>query len=147
MQPYRHILIAADFSEHGQVVAERAKDLADRYQAQLSILHVVDNLPVTDSIYGPIIPFDTDITEQLIDASKEKLNQMGEQLGIPAERRWVEVGSPKVEIVRVAEEEGVDLIVVGSHSRRGLGILLGSTASSVILHAKCDTLAVRLVED
>ncbi len=147
MQPYRHILIAADFSEHGQVVAERAKDLADRYQAQLSILHVVDNLPVTDSIYGPIIPFDTDVTEQLIDASKEKLNQMGEQLGIPAEHRWVEVGSPKVEIVRVAGEEGVDLIVVGSHSRRGLGILLGSTASSVILHAKCDTLAVRLVED
>ncbi|BCX80439.1 universal stress protein A [Methylomarinovum caldicuralii] len=147
MQPYQHILIAADFSEHGELVAARARDLAERYQARLSLLHVVDNLPVTDSIYGPIIPFDTDITEQLIAASKEKLDKMGETLGVPPERRWVEVGSPKVEIVRVAEEEGVDLIVVGSHSRRGLGTLLGSTASSVILHAKCDVLAVRLKED
>lgn len=147
MDPYQHILLAADFSEHGEIVAERAHDLAVKYQAQLSALHVVDNLPVTDSIYGPIIPFDVNITEQLIAASKEKLDKIGEKLGIPENRRWVEVGSPKVEIVRVAEEEKVDLIVLGSHSRRGLGVLLGSTASSVILHAKCDVLAVRLKED
>ncbi len=147
MEPYQHILLAADFSEHGELVAERAKDLANRYQAQLSVLHSVDNLPVTDSIYGPIIPFDVNITEQLIAAAKEKLDQIGEKLGIPQNRRWVEVGSPKFEIVRVAEEENVDLIVLGSHSRRGLGVLLGSTASSVILHAKCDVLAVRLKED
>ncbi len=147
MQPYRHILLATDFSEHGKEVADHAKDLAERYQAELSVLHVVDNLPVTDSIYGPIIPFDVDITEQLLKASKEKLDEIGERLGIPGKRRWVEVGSPKVEIVRVAGEEGVDLIVLGSHSRKGLGILLGSTASSVIHHAGCDVLAVRLKED
>jgi universal stress protein A len=146
MRPYQHILLATDFSEHAELVAERAKDLSDRYQAKLSVLHVVDNLPITDSTYGPIIPFDVDITEQLISASKEKLNRIGEKLGIPEDRRWVEIGSPKAEIVRVAEVEQADLIVLGSHSRKGLGILLGSTASSVILHAKCDVLAVRLVE-
>jgi len=146
MQPYQHILLATDFSEHGETVSEHAKDLADRYQAKLSVLHVVDNLPVTDSIYGPIIPFDVDITEQLLTASREKLNEIGTRLAIPEDRRWVEVGSPKVEIVRVAEEENVDLIVLGTHSRKGLGILLGSTASSVIHHAKCDVLAVRLME-
>ncbi|MCX8049437.1 MAG: universal stress protein [Methylohalobius sp.] len=146
MQAYQHILLATDFSEHATLVADRAKDLATRYQAKLSVLHVVDNLPITDSTYGPIIPFDIDITEQLISASKERLAQIGERLGIPEDRRWVEVGSPKAEIVRVAELEQVDLIVVGSHSRKGLGILLGSTASSVILHAKCDVLAVRLLE-
>lgn len=146
MRPYQHILLATDFSEHAELVAERARDLADRYQAALSVLHVVDNLPVTDSIYGPIIPFDVDITEQLISASRERLTQIGEKLDIPENRRWVEVGSPKAEIVRVAELEQADLIVVGSHSRKGLGVLLGSTASSVILHAKCDVLAVRLRE-
>ncbi len=146
MLPYQHILLATDFSEHAELVAERAKDLTDRYQAALSILHVVDNLPVTDSVYGPILPFDVDLTEQLISASREKLAQLGEKLAIPENRRWVEVGSPKAEIVRVAELEKVDLIVLGSHSRKGLGILLGSTASSVILHAKCDVLAVRLLE-
>ncbi len=146
MRPYQHILLATDFSEHADFVAERAKDLTDRYQAALSVLHVVDNLPVTDPIYGPIIPFDIDLTERLISASREKLAQIAEKLDIPENRRWVEVGSPKAEIVRVAELEKVDLIVVGSHSRKGMGILLGSTASSVILHAKCDVLAVRLVE-
>lgn len=146
MRPYQHILLATDFSEHADLVAERAKDLSDRYQAALSVLHVVDNLPITDPIYGPIIPFDVDITEQLISASRERLVQIGELLGIPEHLRWVEVGSPKAEIVRVAELEQADLIVLGSHSRKGLGILLGSTASSVILHAKCDVLAVRLVE-
>lgn len=146
MRPYQHILLATDFSDHAELVAERAKDLSDRYQAKLSVLHVVDNLPITNSTYGPIIPFDVDITEQLISASKEKLNRIGEELGIPEDRRWVEIGSPKAEIARVAEVEQVDLIVLGSHSRKGLGILLGSTASSVIHHAKCDVLAVRLVE-
>ncbi len=146
MRPYQHILLTTDFSEHASFVAERAKDLADRYQAILSVLHVVDNIPITDSIYGPIIPFDVDITEQLLAVARQRLAQIGEKLGIPDNRRWVEVGSPKVEIVRVAELEKVDLIVVGSHSRKGLGILLGSTASSVTLHAKCDVLAVRPVE-
>jgi universal stress protein A len=146
MQPYQHILLATDFSEHAVFVAERAKDLAECYHAKLSVLHVVDNLPITDSPYGPILPFDVDITEQLIAAAQAKLEQLGEKLNIPKERRWVEVGSPKAEIVRVAEAEKIDLIVLGSHSRKGLGILLGSTASSVILHAKCDVLAVRLLE-
>ncbi|WP_022949309.1 universal stress protein [Methylohalobius crimeensis] len=147
MQAYRHVLLAADFSEHGEEVAERAKDLADRYEAKLSVLHVVDNLPITDSIYGPIIPFDVDITEQLINASQEKLAQIGQKNNIPEDRRWVEVGNPKAEIVRVAAEEKVDLIVVGSHSRTGLGILLGSTAANVIRHANCDVMAVRLIEE
>ncbi|GAB6068783.1 universal stress protein [Methylothermus subterraneus] len=146
MQPYQNILLATDFSAHAELVAERAKDLADRYQAKLSVLHVVDNLPITDSTYGPIIPFDVDITEQLIAAAKQKLAKIAERLKIPEDRCWIEVGSPKAEIVRVAAAENIDLIVLGSHSRKGLGILLGSTASSVILHAKCDVLAVRLVE-
>jgi universal stress protein A len=60
------------------------------------------------------------------------------------ERRWIEMGSPKAEIIRIAREQRVDLIVLGSHGRHGLSLLLGSTASSVIHHAECDVLAVRL---
>jgi universal stress protein A len=58
----------------------------------------------------------------------------------------VELGSPKAEITRVAEEQGVDLIVVGSHGRLGLELLLGSTANGVLHAAKCDVLAVRVKE-
>jgi len=144
MNNYKHILLAADFSEHGQGVAERAGDLAHRYQARLSIIHVVDNLPITDATYGPVIPFDVDLTEELMKAAKKRLAEMAEKLHIPEENRWLELGSPKLEIIRVAEEQHVDLIVVGSHGRHGLALLLGSTANGVLHHAPCDVMAVRL---
>jgi len=144
MNNYKHILLAADFSEHGQRVSERANDLARRYQARLSIIHVVDNLPITDATYGPVIPFDVDLTEELMKAAKKRLAEEAEKLQIPEENRWLELGSPKLEIIRVAEEQHVDLIVVGSHGRHGLALLLGSTANGVLHHAPCDVMAVRL---
>lgn len=146
MEAYRHILLATDFSEHSQQVAGRAKDLAQRYQAKLSLLHVVENLPIGDAAYGPIVPFDIDLTEQMLEAGRQRIDNLGETLSVPENQRWVEVGSPKGEIIRVAEEQNVDLIVIGSHGRHGIGLLLGSTASSVIHHARCDVLAVRLRE-
>ena len=146
MEAYRHILLATDFSEHSEQVASRARDLAQKYQADWSLLHVVENLPIGDAAYGPIVPFDIDLTEQMVESAQKRMTKLAESLGVPENRRWVEIGSPKVEIIRLAEEHNADLIVVGSHGRHGIGLLLGSTASSVIHHAKCDVLAVRLRE-
>lgn len=146
MTAYQHILLAVDLTEHSQRVAQQALDLARRYQARLSLLHVVDNLPIADSVYGPVIPFDVDITDQLVDTARKRLSAMAEQLNIPSDSQWLEIGSPRLEIIRVAEEAEVDLIVVGSHGRHGLGLLLGSTANAVLHHAKCDVLAVRVQE-
>jgi universal stress protein A len=144
---YKHILLAADFSEHGEAVAQKARLLAEKNQARLSVLHVVDNLPITDASYGPIIPFDVELTEELMNAGKQRLAKLGEELGIPTAQQFLEIGSPKIEIVRLAEEHSADLIVVGSHGRHGLALLLGSTANGVLHYAKCDVLAVRLRDD
>ena len=146
MEPYRHILLATDFNEHSLQAGERARDLAQRHQAELSLLHVVENLPIGDAAYGPIVPFDIDLSDQMVDAARQRLSALGKTLGIAEDRQYVEIGSPKGEIIRIADELGVDLIVVGSHGRHGIGLLLGSTASSVVHHAKCDVLAVRLRE-
>ncbi|AEF98677.1 universal stress protein [Methylomonas methanica] len=146
MNNYKHILLAVDFSEHGKQVSSKALDMAQRNQSKLSLVHVVENLPITDAAYGPI-PFDVDLTQEWLDASKERLGKLGAELGVPAEQQWLEMGSAKMEIVRVAEENAVDLIVVGSHGRHGLALLLGSTANGVLHHAKCDVLAVRLTDD
>ncbi|QPK62480.1 universal stress protein [Methylomonas sp. LL1] len=146
MNNYKHILLAVDFSEHGQEVSVKAKQLAEQNQANLSLVHVVENLPITDAAYGPI-PFDVDLTQEWLDASKQRLAKLGDDMGVPEQRQWLEMGSAKLEIVRVAEENGVDLIVVGSHGRHGLALLLGSTANGVLHHAKCDVLAVRLKDD
>jgi len=145
MQAYRHILVATDFSDHASAVAQRALELSKYYQAGLSLLHVVENLPIVDTTYGPVMPFEIDLTDQMVEAARTRIAKLGELVGVPEDHRLVEVGSPRMEIVRVAEEIGIDLIVVGSHGRHGIKLLLGSTASSVIHHATCDVLAVRLV--
>jgi len=146
MAVYQHILLAVDFSDHCKEVAKKAQQLAEQHQAKLSVVHVVDNLPVTDAAYGPI-PFDVDFTQELLDMAKNRLSQFAAGLDIPEAQRWMEIGSPKLEIVRIAEENQVDLIVVGSHGRHGLALLLGSTANGVLHHAKCDVLAVRILND
>jgi len=147
MESYKHIFLAADFSEHGEAVADRAKDLAERYQAKLSIVHVMDNLLITDAAYGSTIPFDLDLTAELMAVAKKRLAHLADKLNIAEDCRWMETGSPKLEIIRVAEENEVDLIVVGSHGRHGFALLLGSTANGVLHHALCDVLAVRLHDE
>jgi universal stress protein A len=147
MDVYKHILLAADFSEHGEGIAMRAKDLVDRYQAKLSIVHIVDNLPITDATYGPIIPYDIDLTTEWMDAAKQRLAELGKKLNVDEANQWLEMGSPKLEVVRIAQENHVDLIVAGSHGRHGLALLLGSTVNGILHHATCDVLAVRLQDD
>lgn len=147
MESYKHILLAVDFSDHGQAVAERAKDLAGKYRAKLSIVHVMDNLLITDAAYGSTIPFDLDLTAELMAAAKKRLTDLADKLEIAKDCRYMETGSPKLEIIRVAEENQVDLIVVGSHGRHGFALLLGSTANGVLHHARCDVLAVRLHDE
>ncbi len=144
MEGYKKILLAADFTDHGNLVAQRAAELALKYQAELCALHVVDSIPIAESIYGPIIPYEADLSSELVKAAEKRLAKIGEQFSIPLSRQWVELGSPKLEIIRVAEENNIDLIVVGSHGRHGLSLLLGSTANGVLHYAQCDVLAVRL---
>jgi universal stress protein A len=144
MNNYKHILLAVDFFEQCEAVIYRAKDLAERYQAKLSIVHVVDSLPISDAGYGADIPFNLDLTAELMDSAKKRLAELAKKLLIPDNCQWLEMGSPNAEIVRIARENQVDLIVVGSHGRHGLALLLGSTANGVLHYAPCDVLAVRL---
>lgn len=144
MKSYKHILLAVDFFDRQTAVAERAKDLAERYGARLSAIHVVDALPIGDPANDVLVPFEMDLSQEFIALGRKKLAELASSLGIPEDRTWLETGSPKQEIIRVAEENGVDLIVVGSHGRHGLALLLGSTANGVLHHANCDVLAVRL---
>ena len=147
MENYKHILLAVDFFEHCEAVANRAKDLAIKYQAKLSIIHVVDSLPITDAGYGADIPFNMDLTTELMAGAKKRLAKLAERLDVTEDRLWLEMGSPKTEIIRISEENNIDLIVIGSHGRHGLALLLGSTANGVLHHATCDVLAVRLQDD
>jgi universal stress protein A len=144
MSDYQKILLATDLLDATGHTAVQASKMAAKFNAELSILHVVEPPPMGDPGYGMIPTLDLDLTEQMLETARERLATLAESLSVPAERQWVEVGSPKNEIVRYAEEHGIDLIVTGTHGRHGIGLLLGSTAASVIHHAGCDVLTVRL---
>ena len=147
MQIYQHILVAVDFFEHTHTLTEKAKALADLHQAKLSFIHVVENMPIPDPGYGVDMGLEIDLTNNMIETSKAKLAELGKKLGVPEDRLWVEMGSPKYEVTSIAEQNQVDLIVVGSHGRHGLALLLGSNADGVLHHALCDVLAIRLHDD
>ena len=143
MAKYQHILLALDFSPEADTVLERALELARQNDARLSVIHVVE---YTSAMYAGDIPLpeDIDIDQNLAEQAREKLRALIDQREISDTTTKVEIGVPKREIVRLAEETQADLIVIGSHGRHGLQLLLGSTANGVLHLAKCDVLAVRV---
>lgn len=134
---YKHILLATDLTQDGEVAAEKAKVLANLYHAKLSLLHVIEPIPT----YGYI-----EIAE-LEEARRAEVNQamvkLAEKLQVSALDQHIEVGLTKHQILRKAKELGIDLIVVGSHGHHGLARLLGSTANAILHNAECDVLTVR----
>ncbi|MGE0371318.1 MAG: universal stress protein [Gammaproteobacteria bacterium] len=143
---YSHILIAVDLSEASAQVARRAAAIARQNSAAMSLLHVVDYLPplgfADDLLPSPALLVDEDELIRHGDASLEAFARKIESSA--GMTRHVRLGAPHQEIVDFADAHGVDLIVLGSHGRHGLGRLLGSTANSVLNHAACDVLAVRI---
>jgi universal stress protein A len=140
---YTRILAAIDFSHDNRAVIDRAVDIARRHQANLTLLHVVEDA-VLYQVDDPQIFDAVSIQKELIKRATRQMNAVRARASVSGVRTRVEHGVPKHEIVRVADEEQVDLIVIGSHGRHGLQLLLGSTANGVLHLAKCDVLAVRV---
>lgn len=142
MGQYTHILLAADFNQESDIVVKRAKALAGTFGAKLSLVHVLEPISIA---YGGEFPVDLgDLHKELEKQAQTQLAALGDQLGVAAENRYLEVGITEKEILRVAKAHNVDLIVMGSHGRHGLALLLGSTANAVLHHADIDVLAVRV---
>ncbi len=143
MSVYSHVLVAVDLSEDSPAVSRRGHDLAARCDAKLSFVHVVEFIPV-DPAGEALLPPPVDLEGELVQGARHRLDALCDSLGLKSAPRRVEVGNIKVEILRVAVEEQADLLVLGSHGRHGLALLLGSTEKSLLHKAPCDVLAVRL---
>ena len=142
MGEYKHILIGVDLTVESRDVSRRACALKSAFNAKLSCVHVIEPLSLA---YGGDIPMDlSTIQEQIQDTAKNHLAEFASSLGIEDEDRHLIFGRPETEIHTLAKEIDADLIVVGSHGRHGLALLLGSTANGVLHGATCDVLAVRV---
>jgi universal stress protein A len=142
MAGYKKILVLLDLSQDSEQVAAAARDLAAYSQASMLALHVVEFVPV-EPLGESLMPT-AQIEDELIKRSREKLDEFIARLALPRTTGRVESGNTKSEILRVAEEEKADLIVLGSRERHGLAILVNFTEDTVLHAAHCDVLAVRL---
>ena len=84
------------------------------------------------------------IQEELQQQAENSLKRYADQYGIQTDNCHLLTGRPEAHIHQLSEELDCDLIVVGSHGRKGLALLLGSTANAVLHGAKCDVLSVRV---
>lgn len=143
----RSILFPTDFSECGNFALSYATSLARTFGAKIICVNVIEPIVPTVGYTGmsEALPI-TDISEQLEDSAERelpKLAECDECAGVDIEELIVH-GEAATEIVRVAKEREVDLIVIASHGRTGLGrILFGSTAEAVVRHATCPVLVVK----
>lgn len=148
MSGYKKIAVAIDLSSESSAVMKRALDVA----APDSEIHLIYVQEPMDSVYMGVVPYGPvfvgmdEVEENLRSELRQKLDTIGEEAGVPKVRRHFLNGTPAREIRRFAEENSMELIVLGTHGQKGVQLLLGATANSVLHGSSCDVLAVRVAE-
>lgn len=145
MQDYQHILVATDAADDSDKVAGRAARTAALYGSRITLLHVLEHLP-TDIPVEPVPPEGVDKIEWFRNHALNKLEVLADQTGLSAAAITVAVttDSARKEIIRFAQEQQVDLIIIGAHERHGIAFLHGATTDGVVHKAPCDVLLVHI---
>lgn len=134
----RNVLVAVDFDEASNVALRYARSLARNFGARLHVLHVMENLFLRPMANDPR-DIEAGITRRLLDTLSEE--DRTELHAIPVIRKS---DAPAEEIVKYAQSEGIDLIVMGTHGRPGMAhFLVGSVAEKVVRTAPCPVLTLR----
>jgi len=141
MREYKKILAAVDITDGSERIAERARDVAQRYGAAVILLHVVEYVPV-EPMGEALLPA-VQIEGELVERARKRIAELAAKAGLEQAEQLVHAGNIKAELVRVAQERSVDLIVLGSRERHGLSIMFNQTEDTILHAAPCDVLAVR----
>jgi nucleotide-binding universal stress UspA family protein len=146
MNPFKKILVPHDFSPHAKNALEFAVDLAKKYDASLSLVHVHE--PVLYALPDSFILYPSEQMTAMLGAFQQQLDAIQEKLraaGLTRVENKVLQGIPVSELVRYAKEGNFDLIVMGTHGRTGLShAVIGSVAERVVRKAACPVLTVHL---
>lgn len=141
---YENIIVAVDNSEEATQVISAAKALMSGHDSSLTLMTAIK--PIT-YVYGPeqvgLMTNYVNFEEEASKAAAANLATLATEHDLDCEKVTV-IGQPASEIRRRAEDSNADLIVLGSHGRHGLGLLLGSTANGVLHGAPCNVFVVRI---
>ncbi len=146
---YRHILVTTDFSKYAKFGLRKALELAKPFDAKITLMHAAevfssDIYPAIGELAVPVMVDNPEQEKKHIERIEKKLSDLLKDLGYEKNRiKLVTViGHPVDSIIDYALKHDNDLIVMGSHGRRGLARLLGSSTNGVINNAPCDVLTV-----
>jgi len=155
MPLFKKVLYPTDFSELAQVAKDYVKRLKEAGTEEVVVLHVIHPLEFSLPAFDDPFALDVatlyahlpEIEKAIIESHEKMLSELEKELtsyGFKVET-VLTVGEPKEEIVRVAEEEKVNLIVIGYHGKSLIERILeiGSTAKAVIKKASCPVLVVK----
>jgi nucleotide-binding universal stress UspA family protein len=144
----KKLLLPTDFSESARHALNYGISFAREYEAELQLLHVVENLTVGYASDLFPVPM-AEVFQEISGYAKAELAKLGAE----ARAKNVDVaehvvqGKPSAEIIRFARENEVDMIVLGTHGKGMLDqALFGSTTERVVRRAPCPVLTVRLAE-
>ncbi|MEO6893765.1 MAG: universal stress protein [Ginsengibacter sp.] len=153
----KKILIALDYNPTAQKIAEAGYELAKSMNAEIILLHVVADYTYYSSLdYSPILGFDQfsnlgavqiDSVIELENAANEYLEKIKEHLGDPSVKTLIKDGDSGDAIIEAAKNLEANLIVLGSHSRKGLDkILMGSVAQKVLRQSEIPLFIIPIKE-
>ena len=154
MFPLKKILCPLDFSDFSVRALKTAVELADKFNAKIILCHIVTDIPTMDTAYDaidyqPQLQNIQAFIQEMQTVSNNQLDELARKYvkSVPYEKK-VATGMPADEIIRIAEEEKVDLIVLTTHGRTGLSrIFMGSVAEGVTRHAPCPVLSIRIKDE
>lgn len=146
---YRHILVATDFSKYADAALKKAIEISKPFNCKVTVIHAAETLssdlyPTIGELAVPVLINSPEQSKKHMKRIEKQLDEHIDELGYSLEQLTTEVvtGHRVDEIVEFASKNNVDLIVMGSHGRRGLARLVGSATNGVLHHAPCDILTV-----
>lgn len=141
---FKKILYPIDFSEYTEEITSYAVSIAKKYDSELHLLHVIPNLNYFTPYESFLTPENLVAIEKNIEKEIEKdFDKVAKKIDIPV-RKIIKSGVTFVEIIDYIKEEGIDLVVMGTHGRSGIEhILIGSVAEKVVRKSPCPVLTIR----
>lgn len=145
MLPFKKILCPTDFSEAAFVALKRAEEMARHFAAELIVAHVIPTLPNPHSFPDPQAPLNFDVPlfqQELAIKAEQMLKDLVSYHKVET-RNLVTTGEAAPEILRIAQQEHADLIVIASHGLTGWRrLVFGSVAEKVVRQASCPVLTI-----
>jgi nucleotide-binding universal stress UspA family protein len=142
----RRVLAPTDFSDASAPAVRYAAEMAEKFGAELTLLHVVQDLSlIVPDVMMPL-PTTAPAVDEMVAGAKSGIAGVVQKLGLQKlnPKAEVRIGAPAAEIVAAAGDLKVDLLCIGTHGRTGLAhLLLGSVAERIVRHAPCPVLTVR----